>query len=149
MKIVNFNSANTQALAFKKSRPLFSSKIEGFLALLDEERGLYLWLDEVGKTIFELLDQPRNFDAIVDALKQIYATDPSLEKDTGEFLEQLREYDLIEFTAVENSRPDIFAIKETEKQDWQKPCIQRLDINKKTAADPGVADDAGDGTQGS
>jgi hypothetical protein len=69
---------------------------EGGGVLLHLDSGEYHGLDEVGSLIWSLLDGERDFEALVDDLRDGLEDPPEdLAEDTQRFLADLRERDLI------------------------------------------------------
>ena len=56
----------------RRSEPLTAS-VDGETVMLDAERGSYFALGPVGSRIWELLEEPRTFDELCDALQDEYA----------------------------------------------------------------------------
>lgn len=56
----------------------------------------YLGLDEVGQRVWDLLEQPRTLDAVVDALLEEYDVDrATCERDVAAFIGALEEHKLV------------------------------------------------------
>ena len=56
----------------------------------------YLGLDEVGQRVWDLLEQPRSLDGVVDALLKEYDVDrATCERDVAAFLATLEQHKLV------------------------------------------------------
>lgn len=56
----------------------------------------YLGLDEVGQRVWDLLEQPRTLDGVVDALLEEYDVDrATCERDVAAFVAALEEHKLV------------------------------------------------------
>ncbi len=73
------------------------AEVGGEAVLLDLQTGQYYGVNEVGTRIWELVQEPRSLESIVDELERQYEVGRDLlETDAGKFLEQLLDHDLVE-----------------------------------------------------
>jgi len=80
-----------------KTQDQIASDLGGEVVVLNIQHGIYYGVDDVGVTIWQLLDQPRTPEAIRDAVLAKYDVDPEeCERDLLRFLEQLLNAGLIE-----------------------------------------------------
>jgi len=67
-----------------------STEVNNDLMILDIEHGSYIKLDEIGKTIWLELENPKSFADLVKALQQQFdATEEEIATETKEFVENL------------------------------------------------------------
>ena len=74
-----------------------SSELSGEAIILNLDSGIYYGLNEVGARVWELIQQPRSFSELLDALIEEY--DVSIEdckQDLTKILIELREANLVE-----------------------------------------------------
>lgn len=74
-----------------------STDLGGEVAILNLEAGEYFGLDEVGKRVWELVQEPRRVSGIRDALLEEYDVEPErCEWDVISLLQEMADEDLIE-----------------------------------------------------
>lgn len=74
-----------------------STDLDGEAVILDTDASEYYGLNEVGTRIWTLLQEPRTFEELVDALLEEYDVDrDQCEEDVSELLEQMMEKDLLD-----------------------------------------------------
>ena len=79
------------------SKGQVSCELEGEAALLHLEAGMYYGLDEVGASVWKLIQKKISIRQIRDAVLEQYDTTPSVcEKDLFSLLKSLEKYDLVE-----------------------------------------------------
>jgi len=85
------------SLIRRRGRPLTNELSETETVMLDIEGGRYFGLRDVGKAIWEALEEPITVDAICADLMQRFEVDEdTCRREVGAFLKQLHEQDLIE-----------------------------------------------------
>lgn len=89
----NFSAA-TRVVA---AQGQISCNLEGTVAILNLESGVYFGLDEVGATVWEMIASPRRIDELCDALTQNFDVDPArCRRDLLALLSDLESHGLIE-----------------------------------------------------
>lgn len=88
---------STDSRVCRHTRPLTNDLSESETVMLDIERGTYFGLRDVGKAIWEALEEPTTIDAIcADLVQRFEVDDDTCRREVGLFLTQLHEHDLIE-----------------------------------------------------
>ena len=81
----------------KKSDSFIASDIDGQAVMMSIENSKYFGMDEVGTSIWNLLDKNPSFEELISDLIAEYEIDKeTCENDTRVFLERLLQYKLIE-----------------------------------------------------
>lgn len=81
----------------KKTDNFVASDIDGQAVMMSIENNKYFGMDEIGTSIWNLLEKSPRFEDLISALMNEYEIDiHTCEADTKEFLEHLIKYDLIE-----------------------------------------------------
>ena len=81
----------------KKTNNFVASDIDGQAIMMSIENSKYFGMDEVGTSIWNLLDQNPSFEELISNLMAEYEIDrETCENDTKAFLERLLQYKLIE-----------------------------------------------------
>jgi hypothetical protein len=79
------------------SKDQVSCDLAGEVAILSIKNGVYYGLDPIGASIWTLIQQPRTFAEVREALLALYDVDqPRLESDLRKLLAELVEQGLIE-----------------------------------------------------
>ena len=74
-----------------------TAAVDSELVMLDTDKSLYFGLDEVGRRIWELLEQPQSFEAICSALQNEFDVDPkTCRTDVRAFISEMAEAELVE-----------------------------------------------------
>lgn len=74
----------------------FATEVDDQLVILHYETGTYFTLNEVGARIWQLLDQGKTLQAILDTLRQEYdASEQRLEQDLINLVKNLKEKGII------------------------------------------------------
>lgn len=91
------NNTVLKSSTITASKNHLSSEIDGETVLLDIESGVYLGLNSVGSSIWNLIAESKKVTDIRDAIANEYEIDlDSCEKDVLDFLEKLADEGLIE-----------------------------------------------------
>lgn len=86
------------ATRIARSQDLVYCELEGEAVILNLRDGVYYGLDPVGTSIWEKIQQPITYAALLDALIEEYDIDrPQCEKDVTELLRELEGKGLILF----------------------------------------------------
>ena len=66
--------------------------------LMNVEKGIYVGLDEVGRNIWQRLEEPQTITSLCERLQEIYEVSDRerFERDVTEFIESLRLHGLVE-----------------------------------------------------
>jgi hypothetical protein len=79
-----------------------STELDGEAVILDTAAGKYYGLNKVGARIWGLLQDPRTFGEVVDALSKEYCVDPhQCENEVRALVDQLVENDLLAILSVD------------------------------------------------
>ncbi|MGY6555538.1 MAG: lasso peptide biosynthesis PqqD family chaperone [Wenzhouxiangella sp.] len=82
---------------FKRNSSLIGATVDDELVMMSVEHGQYYGLGGVGPRVWELLEEPRKFDELVELILQEFEVEREVcEKDMVEFLEQMEKLGLIE-----------------------------------------------------
>jgi hypothetical protein len=88
---------SSDALVSRRSQPLTNDLSQTETVMLDIERGTYFGLQDVGKAIWEALEEPTTIDAIcADLVEQFEVDVDTCRREVGSFLSQLQEHELVE-----------------------------------------------------
>lgn len=80
----------------RSDRAVHRELADGAGVLLHLDSGAYYSLNEVALTIWRFLEKPVTFEALLERLRtEIRDAPPDLQTDVTEFLQQLRERDLV------------------------------------------------------
>jgi hypothetical protein len=72
------------------------NEVDGEKVMMRIESGAYYGLDSIGGDIWDLLDEPRRVEELLDRLVETYEGDPdAIRRDTLEFLESLAKEGLV------------------------------------------------------
>ena len=83
--------------AMRRSRSVASQTLDGEAVLLHLEGGTYFTLNETGTLVWQLLEQERSFDELLDAVLAAFEVDAeTARRDLADLLEQLASHGLIE-----------------------------------------------------
>ena len=86
------------ATRIARSQDLVYCELEGEAVILNLRDGVYYGLDPVGTSIWEKIEQPITYAALLDALIEEYEIDrPQCEKDVAELLQELEGKGLVLF----------------------------------------------------
>ena len=79
-----------QGAQIRRNPDLLAVEMDGDLVMMSVERGEYFGVAGIGTRIWELLEQPHTFDALVDTLCGEYeVSDETCRADAAGFLDQL------------------------------------------------------------
>jgi hypothetical protein len=99
LRSVQINNVTPQTI-LQRNPSIFASQVDDELVMLDDAQGLYFGLNPVGRKIWELLDLPRSYDALLQSLAQTYDVDlEQCNADVRPFLGQLIEHRLVQISA--------------------------------------------------
>lgn len=86
----------TKETSIKKSPNAIESEIDGDVVLMNIDNNEYYSMDNIGSSIWKMLDEPIRIAEIIDQLLEKYDVSPeTCEKDTMKFLNQLLEKQII------------------------------------------------------
>ena len=81
-----------------RSEEAVSAEVDGTAVMMSVESGKYFGLDEIATRIWDLVEEPKSFEALCDALTAEYDIDKeNCKTDVSEFLEHLKGEKLISF----------------------------------------------------
>src|SRR5690606_8349229 len=79
---------------------IFASEIDDEMVMMDGEQGLYFGLNSVARAIWELLEKPLTYEALLQALTERYEVDAErCRADVEPFLRKMLESRLIRIQA--------------------------------------------------
>ena len=91
--MTNFNAEDR----FKRNRNLIGATIDDELVMMSVEHGQYYGLGGVGPRVWELIEQPRTLEQLVEQVLEEFEVEREVcEKDMVEFLEQMEKLGLVE-----------------------------------------------------
>jgi hypothetical protein len=78
-----------------------AADVGGKHILMNVDKGIYIGLDDVGKNIWERMEEPQTMASLCDSLSAIYDVPdrPGFERDVAAFIEDLRLHGLVETLA--------------------------------------------------
>lgn len=80
-----------------RNQQIIDGELDDNQVMMHLEKGKYFGLNPVGKRVWELLEQPRSLEEIVEALlKEFNVEKQRCINEVGEFLEKALKYDIIE-----------------------------------------------------
>ena len=92
MEVINLNT-----IVSKKKQGLLISELGNELVMMDIDQGNYIGLNETGKAIWELLDEPTSVEALIKKLVSLYEISiDECRDDTLEYLNKMNEQKLLE-----------------------------------------------------
>ena len=93
MKVATLSDRNE---VFQRNPDLIGALIDNELVMMSAEKGQYYGLAGVGLRIWELLEQPRGFDQLVDQiLDEFEVGREECQQDMAQFLKQMLELGLV------------------------------------------------------
>ena len=93
----NIMSTFFSGVVFKRKDGLIGARIDDETVMMSVEHGQYYGLGGVAPRVWELLENPRQFDDLVDLILQEFEVGREVcEKDMFEFLEHMEKLGLIE-----------------------------------------------------
>jgi hypothetical protein len=91
------SAITSDSVVSRQGSPLTNDLSETETVMLDMERGTYFGLQDVGKAIWEALEEPTTIDAIcADLMERFEVDEDTCRREVRSFLSQLKEHDLIE-----------------------------------------------------
>lgn len=86
----------TKETTIKKSPNAIESEIDGDVVLMNLDNNEYYSMDNIGSTIWKMLEEPKTIAEILEQLMEIYdVSAETCEKDTMKFLNQLLDKKII------------------------------------------------------
>ncbi len=61
---------------YYKNNEILDGNLEGSLVMMDIQKGKYFSLNPVGKRIWEMIEQPKSFDEIINLLQAEFEVTP-------------------------------------------------------------------------
>lgn len=87
---------NPDTLLLSRAEDKISTELDGETVILDLASGTYSGLNEVGTTIWNLLNEPKSFSAIQTAIEEKYAvSSEQCAADLASFLQELIDNNLL------------------------------------------------------
>jgi len=81
---------------YSRNQQIIDGELDGNQVMMHIEKGKYFGLTPVGKSIWDLIEQPKSFDEIIDALLSEYdITREKCEQDVRPFLDKTVQYNII------------------------------------------------------
>jgi len=82
-----------------RNQSIFASVVDDELVMLDDKRGLYFGLNPVARKIWELLQSPTTYEALVESLASTYEVEVErCDAEVRSFLDKMREHGLVQLT---------------------------------------------------
>jgi hypothetical protein len=79
-----------------RNHDIFASSIDDEMVMMDGEQGLYFGLNSVARRVWEMLEKPLSYDALLRLLAQHYdVTEAQCRADVDPFLKKMLENGLI------------------------------------------------------
>lgn len=92
-------AAITDATMISRSPSVTAAEVNGEIVMMSIEQGRYFGLDRVGTDIWNQLDPPCTFAALIDHLLAVYDVDRStIVADTRELLARMAQLDVVRLT---------------------------------------------------
>jgi len=89
----------TDSTLLTRNQSLFATASDDDLVMLDEQAGLYFGLNSIARKIWELLEQPIQYQQLIQSLTAQYDVDSEqCKKDVEPFLAKMLENKLIDIT---------------------------------------------------
>lgn len=87
----------TPNTTFLRSTNLLSAETDGDIVMMDPLAGTYYGIGGVGPYVWELLEQPRTMQSLMDGVAEAFDVDEAvLKSDLSRFLEELMRHKLID-----------------------------------------------------
>lgn len=88
---------------YQRVTNVVEAELDGHKVVMSIDTGLYLEIGGAGKKIWEILENKRSLDQIVEILVESYVIEPDLcRQQTTEYIDQLLKQHLIELSASQS-----------------------------------------------
>ena len=82
---------------YVRNRAVIAAEVDGELVMMSVEHGQYYGLAGIGPRLWELLEEPRSLEDLVQQVLEEFAVEQEVcRKDTVEFLEEMERLGLVE-----------------------------------------------------
>ena len=90
----------TPSTIISSAQNQISSELAGEAVILNLSSGIYYGLNEVGARVWELIQQPKRFSEVLDALVEEYDVQPEVcSRDLAEILRVLADANLVDISS--------------------------------------------------